>query len=38
MSQAGQQDADKVGKRTLRWKMEQDDYTRLRDLASTQAR
>ncbi|HZE95583.1 MAG TPA: hypothetical protein VE981_01020 [Planctomycetota bacterium] len=38
LSQGGQQDPEKVGKRTLRWKMEQDDYRRLRDLASTQPR
>jgi hypothetical protein len=38
LCQAGQQDAEKVEKRTLRWKMEQDDFKWLRDLASTQPR
>jgi hypothetical protein len=38
MSQAGQQDPEKVGKRTMRWKMEQNDYKRPRDLASIQPR
>ncbi|HLY73077.1 MAG TPA: hypothetical protein VKU80_03075, partial [Planctomycetota bacterium] len=38
LCQAGQQDAEKVGKRAMRWKTEQDDYKRLRDMASTQPR
>jgi len=38
LCQSGQQDADKVGKRAMRWKTEQDDYKRLRDLASIQPR
>ena len=38
LCRAGQQDAEKVEARTMRWKREQDDYRRLRDLASTQRR
>jgi hypothetical protein len=38
LCQSGQQDAEKAGNRTMRWKMEQDDYKRLRDMASTQLR